>query len=110
MFGFINDEIAERGLRFVHSVRLGRPVVRSYVHSLTRRENLSTARKVWRREIFEKNLGRRDRFPEKIVEIRAILAIFDPFERKFPMPLFGEFGRSSQDVCESDNDSDKSRG
>ena len=44
-----------------------------------RRENFGGAK------IFEKkNLGRRARFPAKIVEIGAILAIFEPFEvRKF---------------------------
>ena len=53
--------------------------------------------------------GRRDRFRPKIVEIGAILAIFEPFEvRKFRTPFFGEFGRSSQDLGESDYDSPKS--
>ena len=47
---------------------------------------------------FEKKLGRPDRFRQKIVEIGAILAIFEPLEvRKFRTPFFGEFGRSSQD-------------
>ena len=36
---------------------------------------------------------------QKIVEIGAILAIFESFEvRKFRMPLFGEFSRSFQDL------------
>ena len=43
---------------------------------------------------------RADRFRQKIVEIGAILAIFESFEvRKFRMPLFSEFGRSSRDLC-----------
>ena len=57
------------------------------------------------REIFRKfRSGRRGRFrQQKILEIGAILAIFEPFEvRKFRMPFFGEFGRSSQDLGESD--------
>ena len=68
-------------------------------------------RKIRRRENFgKKNWGRRDRFRQKIVEIEAILAIFEAFEvRKFCMPLFGEFSRSSQDLGESDYDSIKSR-
>ena len=71
---------------------------------------LST-RKFRRRGKFQKqNLGRRDGFRPKIVEIGAILAIFEPFEiRKFCTPFFGEFGRSSQDLRESDYDSPKSR-
>ena len=45
-----------------------------------------------RREILGKKLGRGDRFRPKIVEIGAILAIFEPFEvRNFRMPFFGEF-------------------
>ena len=53
-----------------------------------------------RRENFWKqSLGRRDRFHPKIVEIGAILAIFEPFEvLEIHMPLFGEFGRSSRDL------------
>ena len=71
---------------------------------LRRRENFLAARK------FQKKLGRRDRFRPKIVEIGVILAIFKPFEvLKIHMPLFGEFSWSSQDLCESDNDSHKSR-
>ena len=57
------------------------------------------------REIFcKKKLGRRDRFRPKIVEIGAILGIFEPFEilkikkTNRHMPLFGEFGRSSRDL------------
>ena len=51
------------------------------------------------RNFLQKNLGRRDRFRPKIVEIGAILAIFEPFEvLKIHMPLFGEFGRSSRDL------------
>ena len=54
--------------------------------------------------------GRCGGFRRKLVEIGAILAIFEPFEaRKFRMPRFGEFGRSSQDFCESDYNSHKSR-
>ena len=68
------------------------------------------ARSVRRRVIFstreffrKKNLGRRDRFRPKIVEIGAILGIFEPFEilkikKNRHMPLFGEFGRSSRDL------------
>ena len=56
----------------------------------------STARK-----IFSKfRSGRRGRFRQKIVEIGAILAIFEPFKvRKIDAPLFGEFSRSSRDLC-----------
>ena len=66
----------------------------------------STARK-----IFSKfSSGRRGRFRQKIVEIGAILAIFEPFKvRNFCVPFFGEFSRSSQYLGESDYDSIKSR-
>ena len=55
------------------------------------------------RIFLQKNLGRRDRFRPKIVEIGAILGIFEPFEilkikKNRHMPLFGEFGRSSRDL------------
>ena len=44
------------------------------------------------------------------VKIAAILAIFESFEvRKYRMPFFGEFSRSSQDLHESDYDWIKSR-
>ena len=57
-------------------------------------KNFPTARK-FRKESWE----RRDRFRQKIVEIGAILAIVESFEvRKFRLQLFGEFGRSSQDL------------
>ena len=57
-------------------------------------KNFPTARKVRK-----KSSEQRDRFHQKIVEIGAILAILESFEvRKFRMPLFGEFGRSSQDL------------
>ena len=60
----------------------------------------------WRANLFDvaKFLGKtnsdeRDRFRPKIVEIGAILAIFEPFEvLKIHMPLFGEFRRSSRDL------------
>ena len=66
----------------------------------------TTARKTFRKF----SSGRRDRFRQKIVEIGAILAIFEPFEvRKFRMPFFGEFSRSSQDLGESDYGLIKSR-
>ena len=55
-------------------------------------------------------LWRCDSFRQKIVKIGTILAIFEPFEvPKFRTPVFGEFGRSSQDLCESDYDLLKSR-
>ena len=62
-------------------------------------------------KLFSKSSSRRcDRCRQEIVEIGAILAIFEPFEvRKFRMPFFGEFSRSSQDLSESDYDSIKSR-
>ena len=62
-------------------------------------------------EFFSKSRsGRRGRFRQKILANGAILAIFEPFEvRKFRMPFFGEFGRSSQDLGESDYNSIKSR-
>ena len=51
------------------------------------------------RNFRKKSLERRDRFRQKIVEIGAILAIFEPFEVwKIRVPLFGEFSRSSQDL------------
>ena len=54
--------------------------------------------------------GRRDRFRQKIVEIGAILAIFEPFEVwKIRVSFFGEFGQSSQDLGDSDYNSIKSR-
>ena len=62
------------------------------------------------RKFGKKNLGRRDRLRSKIVEIGAILTIFNPFQvLKIHMPLLGEFSRSSQDSCEADYDSHKSR-
>ena len=62
---------------------------RSLARWRARRANFSSTRKFRRRENFrKKNLGRRDRFPAKIVEIGAILAIFEPFEvRKFRTPF-----------------------
>ena len=58
----------------------------------------------------KKSLERRDRFRQKIVEIGAILAIFEPFEVwKIRVPFFGEFGQSSQDLGDSDYNSIKSR-
>ena len=66
-----------------------RSFVRSFARSLARwrarRENFSSTRKFRRRENFgKKSLGRCDRFRPRIVEIGAILAIFEPFEiRKF---------------------------
>ena len=56
------------------------------------------------RNFLQKKLGRRDRFRPKIVEIGAILGIFEPFKilkifkKNRHMPLFGEFGRSSRDL------------
>ena len=63
------------------------------------------------RENFRKTRsGRCERFRQKIVEIGAILAIFEPFEVwKIRVPFFGEFGQSSQDLGESDYNSIKSR-
>ena len=54
--------------------------------------------------------ARRRRFRQKIIEIGAILAIFEPFEVwKIRVPFFGEFGQSSQDLGDSDYNSIKSR-
>ena len=88
-----------------------RSFARPLARSRARRENFSPTRKFRRRGNFgKKSLGRCDRFRPRIVEIGAILAIFEPFEiRKFCTPFFGEFGRSSQDLRESDYDSPKSR-
>ena len=62
------------------------------------------------RNFQKKSLERCGRFRQKIVEIGAILAIFEPFKVwKFRMPFFGKFGRSSQDLGESDYNSIKSR-
>ena len=68
------------------------------------------AKNISARQFFSKTKsGRRDRFRPKIVQIGAILAIFELFKvRKFRMPFFDEFGRSSQDLGESDYDSPKS--
>ena len=68
-------------------------------------KNFPTARK-----FRKKSSERRDRFRQKIVEIGAILAIFEPFEVwKIRVPFFGEFGQSSQDLGDSDYNSIKSR-
>ncbi len=77
-----------------------RPFVRSFVANF----GSSTRKKIRRREQFgKKSLGRPDRFRQQIIEIRTILRIFKPFEiLKFHGPLFGEFGRSSQDMGASD--------
>ena len=46
----------------------------------------------------------------KIIEIGAILAIFEAFEvLEIHMPLFREFSWSSRDLCQSDYDSHTSR-
>ena len=68
-------------------------------------------KKIRRRGNFGKSRsGRCDRFRSKIVEIGANLAIFEPkYTSKNHTPFFGEFSRSSQDLCESDHDSHKSR-
>ena len=86
-------------------------IVRSLARSLARRENFSSTRKFRRCENFgKKSLGRCDRFRQKFVEIGANLAIFEPkYTSKNHTPLFGEFSRLSQDLCESDYDSIKSR-
>ena len=80
------------------------------VRSFVRREFFRRSETFFvRAKIVEKSLDRRDRFRPKIVNIRAILAIFKPFQvLKIHMPLFGELSRSSQDLCESDDDSQKS--
>ena len=58
-----------------------RSFVRSSVRSLARRENFSSTRKFRRRKKkLKKSLGRCDRFRQKIVEVGAILAIFEPFK------------------------------
>ena len=64
------------------SVRLGRSVVRSFLCAFARSSrNFSATREFRRRENFRKKCsGRRDRFRPQIVEIGAILAIFEPFE------------------------------
>ena len=82
-----------------------------FVRSFVRRDFWSARKFFGRSENFSKTRSaRRGRFRQKIIEIGAILAIFEPFEvRKFRVPLFGEFGRSSQDLCGSDYDSLKSR-
>ena len=103
MFGILYVSIDGR-----HSKIL---IVRSLARWRARRENFSSTRKFRRRENFgKKSLGRCDRFRQKIVEIGANLAIFEPkYTSKNHTPLFGEFSRSSQDLCESDYDSHKSR-
>ena len=86
--------------------------VRWFLRSPVRRENCLSMRTIFRRrENFSKTRsGRRDRFRQKIVKIGAILTIFESFEvRKYRTPFFGEFGRSSQDLGESDYNSIKSR-
>ena len=73
-------------------------IVRSLARWRARRENFSSTRKFRRRENFgKKSLGRCDRFRQKIVEIGANLAIFEPkYTSKNHTPLFGEFSRSSR--------------
>ena len=60
---------------------------RSFFRSFARRENFSSALNFFSarkfssaRKFGKKNLSRFDRFRPKIVEIGAILAIFEPFE------------------------------
>ena len=84
------------------------PAQRSFVRPslvakiFRRRINFGGA-KIWKKK-FELSRSIRPR----IIKIRAILVIFEPFEvRKFHMPFLGEFSRSSQDLCESDYDSIK---
>ena len=76
-------------------------VIFDFLRSFARRGKFFGGAKIFRRrENFrKKSLGRRERFRQKIVEIGAILAIFEPFEvLEIHMPLFGEFGRSSRDL------------
>ena len=82
--------------------------VRSFVRPFAVFVDVKKFSTTWK---FFKKLDRADaiNFHQKIVKIGAILAIFEPFEvRKFRTPFFGEFGRSSQDLGESDYDSPKS--
>ena len=79
----LNDacELGDAG-RLGGPARLGRPAfgLRPCLGARSPRIFLST-RKLRRRENFgKKSLGRRDGFRPKIVEIGAILAIFEPFE------------------------------
>ena len=76
-------------------------VIFEFVRSFARRGKFFGGAQIFRRrENFRKNgLGRRERFRQKIVEIGAILAIFEPFEvLKIHMQLFGEFRRSFRDL------------
>ena len=98
--GFIIIRLLRSARSFVRS--FVRPFVRSSPKFFVVAKICSTARKF--------RSGRCDRFRPRIVQIGAILAIFEPFEiRKIHMPLLSEFGRSSQDLRESDYDSIKSR-
>ena len=66
---------------------------------LGRSDDFLATRIFQRRENFEKKLGRRDRFCQKIIESEAILAIFELFEGwRIRVPLLGEFSRSSRDL------------
>ena len=66
----------------------------------TARKFSVVAKKNQRRANFSKTRSaRRRRFRQKIIEIGAILAIFEPFEGwKIRVPLLGEFSRSSRDL------------
>ena len=57
-------------------------VIFDFLRSFARRGKFFGGAKIFRRrENFrKKSLGRRERFRQKIVEIGAILAIFEPFE------------------------------
>ena len=71
-------------------------VIFDFVRSFARRENFRRRENfLTTRKFQKKGLGRRERFRPKIVKIRAILAIFWPFEDE--TPLLGELSRSSRD-------------
>ena len=58
-----------------------------------------------RRQFFFRNLDRVDAVDFVKKWSKSELAIFEPFKvRKFCVPFFAEFGRSSQDLGESDYD------
>ena len=92
IFREVNDNMAMCNLlpsiKFRLRVAPQKTFFRLFFRSFARRENFSSARNFFfRRENFrprenlgKKNLSRRDRFRPKIVEIGAILAIFEPFE------------------------------
>ena len=75
-----SEFLAEKSAGITHLWKS--PGIRSFFRVFARRDNFLSTQNFFRsRENFGKtNLGCRDRFCRRIVEIGAILAIFEPFE------------------------------